>query len=201
MSQVTEIRNTHRLPEVGFCIYCSAREQLSDEHVVPLALGGNLILPKSSCQGCAAITAAFEGRVLRGFMLAARAVGGFPTRRPKDRPAELAMQLVTGEEVNTVSLPLEEFPALLQLPLFEPPGIVVNRVATRGISICGIETIRFGKDPTEVLKDLGATTMRQTTDLDAISFARMLAKIGYSYAVGALGPLPTGARTSAHSRC
>ncbi len=39
--------------EVGSCIYCGSTDNLSNEHIIPYGLGGNLELPKSSCSRCA----------------------------------------------------------------------------------------------------------------------------------------------------
>jgi hypothetical protein len=52
-----------------------------------------------------------------------------------------------------------------------------------------METLYFGKSPEEVARDLRVNTIRDTATID-FSFVRMLAKIGYSYAVGAHGPFP-----------
>jgi len=189
-SRFFEVKGTQKLPKIGQCIYCGTKEHLTDEHVIPFGLGGRLILPKSSCKKCAVITSSFEMKVLRGFMYEARVAGLYPTRRQKDRPSELNVQLGTDEKYDLYQLPISEFPGLLQLPVFEPPGFLAGREATRGVKICGIETISFGKNPVDVLKQRGLKSIKQTTDLDATSFARMLAKIGYSYAVGIHGLLP-----------
>jgi hypothetical protein len=75
------------LGRVGRCIYCGTTESLSDEHVIPLGLGGRSILYDASCQSCANITSAFERVVLRDQFGAFRARVGVPTRRPKQRQA------------------------------------------------------------------------------------------------------------------
>jgi 5-methylcytosine-specific restriction endonuclease McrA len=52
------------LAPVSACIYCGATEpdtKLTDEHIVPLSLGGTLILPKASCLACARQTGKLEG--------------------------------------------------------------------------------------------------------------------------------------------
>lgn len=48
-------------PPLKQCMYCFKKEpdigkkKLGDEHIIPLALGGNLILKESSCDHCADI--------------------------------------------------------------------------------------------------------------------------------------------------
>ena len=40
-------------PPVGRCIYCFASNcNLGDEHIIPQALGGNIILHGASCSAC-----------------------------------------------------------------------------------------------------------------------------------------------------
>src|SRR5271165_2543948 len=49
---------------IGRCIYCGAKRytsndplaKLGDEHIIPLAFGGNLLLPEASCRACEKIT-------------------------------------------------------------------------------------------------------------------------------------------------
>ena len=36
------------LPSPGRCIYCPSKEGLTDEHIVPQSLGGNLVLQEAS---------------------------------------------------------------------------------------------------------------------------------------------------------
>lgn len=188
-NQIIEVRQTVRAAPVGSCIYCGATDQLSDEHVVPYALGGRFVLPESSCPRCSTITSGFERRVLRGFMLDARTAGNYPTRRPKDRPKSLFLKVGNNEQLQQIGLLPSEHPGILQLPLLEPPGILTGRPETTGVSICGSEMIYFGKNPFEAARDLGVKTLEGSVDWDVTSFARMVAKIGYSFAVANAGPL------------
>jgi hypothetical protein len=59
-----------------------------------------------------------------------------------------------------------------------------------GINITGNETIGFGKSPAEAAAALGTKTLQVTSTIDVPAFVRMIAKIGYSYAVSQLGPYP-----------
>lgn len=182
--QVTE---TTRFNEVGFCIYCGASKDLTDEHVIPFALDGKLVLPKSSCIDCSAITSRFEHDVLRGFMLQARTVGRLPTRRPRQRPSEFGLQLDIAGKQETRLIESADFPALLQLPVFLPPGVLERRSPSGQFSVVGVHTIRFGKHPLMVLKQFMASRIHLTATIQIGAFTRFLAKIAYSYSVGVRG--------------
>ncbi|MBO0734649.1 MAG: hypothetical protein J2P49_10115 [Methylocapsa sp.] len=55
-----------RIPSKGRCIYCGKDDvTLTDEHFLPLCLGGQHIIEKASCRLCAAITSKFEQHVAR----------------------------------------------------------------------------------------------------------------------------------------
>lgn len=190
MPKVLEIRNATRLSPVGFCIYCGSTSNLSDEHVVPFGLGGNAILPKASCRRCSDITSAFEGKVLRGFMLEARTAGGFPTRRPKERLPTLPLGVKRGDGFESIALPSLESPGFLHLPRLQAAAFLTGHAPANGISICGSETFVFGKPPDKVASDLGVKAIQTTVNMDVPAFVRMLAKIGYSFAVAAQGPYP-----------
>jgi hypothetical protein len=123
-------------------------------------------------------------------MLNARVAGRYPTRRPKKRPKSLPLQVERNGEFKQVELAPQEHPALLLLPLLEPPGIFTGRTLATGVTVCGHETLYFGKNPADVARALDVKTIRTTENWDISSFARLLAKIGYSYSVAAFGSLP-----------
>jgi hypothetical protein len=185
---VFEVRNQTALRPANRCIYCGEAAGLSDEHVIPHGLGGTLYVPKASCRGCGDVTSRFELAVLRGFMQRARIVGKFPTRRPSQRPSTLRVTLVDGETPREVALPADQAPAVLQLPVFEAPRILEGFTSAEGINAIGRETIRFGDIEAAVRRHC-ATGFRQTDNIAALAFARMIAKIGYSYTVGVFGAI------------
>jgi hypothetical protein len=171
-------------------MYCERTEDLSDEHVIPFALGGNFIIPSSSCPECSRVTSEFERRVLRGFMLGARTLAGFPTRRPKERPTTLPVTAKDASGTTTHQLKAQEATALLPLPIFEAAGAFTGREATGDILLVGYETIQFGEAPEAVAASLGADTIVLQGKWDLVSFARMLVKIGIGFASATCGPLP-----------
>ena len=185
-----EIHNRTRAEPVGYCIYCGSVDDLRDEHIVPYGLGGRFELPKASCRPCEAITSRFERRVLRGFMLDARAAGRFPSRRPKDSPSTIRLEIGQQGALQSVELPVSRSPGILQLPILSRPAFLEARPPLTTVEVVGKETIGFGRSPRELLAELGATDLKVTTQVDVWSFVRMLAKIGCSYAIAAAGPYP-----------
>ena len=58
---------TQRDPTVGYCIYCkvsAAETVLTNEHIIPDGLGGDLIFQEASCLPCAKIIAVFERQLI-----------------------------------------------------------------------------------------------------------------------------------------
>lgn len=184
------ITNTHKTDPINQCIYCGTKDDLTDEHIVPFALGGRYVLSKSSCKKCAAITSLIERKVLRGFMLEARTVGNFPTRNEKSRPQSLPLEIEKDGSYITVELSPGDHPGILTLPIFKPAGFLVNSDEVENLSISATIGIQFGKNINDIGKSLNTKEVKITQDLDVWAFARMISKIGYCFAIASCGVLP-----------
>jgi hypothetical protein len=120
----------------------------------------------------------------------ARIAGHFPTYHPQNRPATVQIEIERGGRFESAQLPASEALGILQLPQLERAAFLASKPAARGVNIVGSETIGFGKPVKEVAKALGTGTIQSTADIDVHAFVRMLAKIGYAYAVAVDGPFP-----------
>ena len=121
------------LPSPGKCIYCkTSGVTLTDEHVIPFAIGKNAtILDKSCCKVCQRIIQPYEQAVLRHQLGHFRAMIEAPTRNKKDRPTSLLLEFVEanekGEAVRDIGardIPIAEAPLILNLWESPPPGIL-----------------------------------------------------------------------------
>jgi hypothetical protein len=171
---------------VGACIYCGTCEgQLTREHIIPLGLGGNWVLPQASCNACAAITRDIEQFCLRPMLGPFRIRLKLPTRRPKERPATLPIEYVrTDGERERSSVPSEQFPGVCFGFRWPAPGLLRGQPPTENFE--GDLVVRYIESEMRV----HATPDRRKVKLGAINmllFARMLAKIAHSYAVANLG--------------
>lgn len=179
-----------RYDEVGLCIYCGAGKNLSDEHIVPFGLGGNLVLPKSSCGACAKITSRFERTVLRGPFRPIRVFRGIQSRRKhRDAPTSLPLRIRRdGGNWETIFLPHNEYPILLNFFVLDVPGYD-NPKYVEGVRLLGHLTYSFGPRPEEAMYRLGVKQIKlPSQQYNPGDFARMTAKVAYSMAV-ALGQI------------
>jgi 5-methylcytosine-specific restriction endonuclease McrA len=102
-----------RIPSKDKCIYCGKIEvELTDEHFLPLSLGGQHIIEKASCLECADITKKFEQDVAREMWGDARISYNAPSRRKKQRPRYIKLQ-DPERSGRTVKVPYSEYPAAL----------------------------------------------------------------------------------------
>lgn len=167
---------------VGHCIYCDAEHQkLTREHIVPLGLGGTFVLPASSCAACAGITSAFEREVLRGPMWAVRARLQLKSRRAALAPKSAPLIVVRSGKEELIDLPLVAHPLLLMFPRFAEPAVFGGGHKS-GIIMRGHATYYFGRNPRDVLSDLGADDFRLTQEYAIVPFAQLLGKIAWSMA-------------------
>lgn len=182
MSKITAYR------PVNLCIYCGAKEDLRDEHIVPYSLGGLSFLPAASCRECEAVTSAFEGRCASVNFGSFRIRENVQTRNPKKRPKNLSM-ISTEDDVATVHLvPKEGVIATMPLFRFRPPGYLLDP-AHKEIGWTGatFEVKTDAPRQQKLWKNYKAPNFSVTQKFDPDSHARLLAKIAHALAVGHLG--------------
>ncbi len=170
-------RNRH----IGSCIYCGATENLTDEHVIPLALGGRLLLLHGSCVNCNKVTSRFERDVLRTELLLPRTTEGMPTRRPSERPAEFQFEVVKHGHREVIRIPADECPTLFAMLLFRRPRHIEEYEYESGISVFG-STLHCSEGA-KLHERLGVSSITVTGTFEGTSFGRMLAKIAYGIVV------------------
>lgn len=170
------------------CIYCDKLVDkcgpLTDEHVIPYALGGNITLPSSSCRSCATITSRFETAILRGPFRAFKERIGLPSRS-KNRPKSLPIFCVNGDEKKRMQIPLEHYPVTIQLPHILGPTIA-NYPENYGHHRMPWLFAEEGK--LESLGDIYSVEQFALNEIPLSAFGRMLAKIAHCVAVNKYGP-------------
>jgi len=177
----------------GACIYCGASERLSTEHILPYGLSGPATIPQASCPACARITGAVEGTVLRGAMWPLRVFRDLKSRtKHRDAPKNVSLTLVyeDGRE-ELIDVPSAEAPIIFAFPVFAPPAIILPDGYSSDIRLRAWHTMAFGDRHIALLRRYGATSLKATQETTPVTFARMIAKIGYAmaYADGSLARL------------
>jgi hypothetical protein len=179
--------------EIGQCIYCGAlgsQAELTDEHLIPFALGADTYLKDASCKACAKITSDFETHVARNIFGHLRVHIGVQTRRPKRRPTVLPTRVVRrGAEIRLV-LPVKDHPHFLVMPVWESPGIFRGeqpQTLFTNLSSHMLYYIPPNINTTLDLEDGELAKLVPDYRIDANQFARAIAKIGYCQAVALFG--------------
>jgi hypothetical protein len=184
--------NTANYKPVWCCIYCSngvineaTKRLLGKEHIIAFGLGGNLVLPRASCQNCGRITGMVEEKCQHMILGQTRIRLGLPTRHPNDRPSQLALVFRHADgRLEQKKVHPSDFPLIIPGLRLPPPGILTgeNPHDRRAMDAW------VGFQNEEIRKKLvdGGPSLRLVT-LDNHMFSRMIAKIAHSYAVAELG--------------
>lgn len=196
-----ELRETVRKPTPGRCIYCrDDQRELTDEHVIPYALGGHTaIFKKASCVACARTIQKYEQRILRGQLGVFRARIGAPTSNPKDRPTHQDLHFVevdrTGLQIRDLgsrTFAIDDAPLNLSVWQLAPPRILgemrteQEHVGSPWTSISHSESqkalaMRLAR---EVAEETGAVHVAVKVDtINREDFLRFLVKTAHAYAV------------------
>jgi hypothetical protein len=179
---------------VGQCVYCGTTVgELSTEHIIPYGLsghgvGGEMTLPAASCSLCRDVTSNIERIVLRGELQHVRAILNLKTRRKSERPKTYPISINRNGTMTSVEAPLEDHPIILPMPVFLPPAFLDTREYDGGVQVTGYRAVKWGPDPEDVARKYGVREISISVNTAPAEFARMLGKIGYSYAVAELGP-------------
>jgi len=104
-------RGPAHYPSKGACVYCrTIGVRLTDEHIVPYAIGGSHVLREASCTACAKVTAYFEQRVARDLWGDARNSFNQPTRRKRERKSHIVIT-DPDDRSKQMTVPAGEYPA------------------------------------------------------------------------------------------
>jgi hypothetical protein len=168
----------YKSPET--CIYCGRiNVELTDEHIIPLALGGTLVLEKASCKECAKIASNVEQQCLRRMFAPLRSRAGFPSRRPKEQKRREPLFVVTlDDRVEQKSITLLEHPAGLCLMRVEPPRLLVGLPPLRNEFKGDLWWTYLTDDTLQKIRQYGGKGLR-IASFNPAFFARMIAKIAH----------------------
>jgi HNH endonuclease len=187
-------RTKQRRAGIGHCIYCGKREGLSDEHVIPYGLGGDLVLYQASCQACADITSSLEMRLLRGHWWAYRRLLGLKSRRQKEQISHLPVSLIKADGEKVAAQLSVEQSCLVICLNFDPPSILAGDVRSDVPFAPRMYAKTVSAAPKEIVVDgksivLGPTEKVEIpTIFDAADLCRFLAKVAHGYAISRRGP-------------
>jgi len=176
---------------IGRCIYCGKqKEKLTDEHVIPYALGGSVVLKNASCENCRDITSRHEANPLSKHWAEVRAFLKYPSRKRKfdEETFKLDVVLNNGEE-TTLSLKREEILGVTQFLEYSLPGFFLkDGLYKSGVTVVGISTYGFGINIKEFAYKHNIKSFQYNYEYKNNNFECMVARIAYCFAVQCFGP-------------
>jgi hypothetical protein len=189
-----------RVPSPGRCIYCLGTDNLTDEHVIPFALGANTIIFRdASCRKCAETIQPYEQEVLRKQLGVFRAQVDAPSRNKKKsriRHADLKFVEIDDDgrairDLGKRNYPIEEVPltlALWQLPEASKLKPETEAEDDHGKPWAYCDMVVAQKLNQSVAAETGSRhTAVEVAEVNRGHFLRFLAKTAHAFAVAALG--------------
>jgi hypothetical protein len=181
---------------IGKCIYCGAevysersnirRHPLGAEHIIAEGLGGKLELPEASCQKCEDITGRLvEGDVLLRTLKALRMHLKIRGKSGSSKPTALPLRITNNGHDEIKQIPIEDYPVILNMPAMGPPGIFFGGPGGNQM-VSGFRIVMLNYNEQKIRKTYGIQSFA-SPHWDTHMLFRMLAKIGYSFAVAELG--------------
>lgn len=167
--------------------------KLSEEHIIPKGLGGNLVLPFASCEQCATNTGRFEQRLLRQTFRWPRGSLGIRSGRRR-RQAQTHLPVIVGPDHDQKTIDLEistDLPywaCMIETP--GPPTIFHGEIDPENKYIASFIFSPWFKERFEIapqIKVLGKQTIRIMQTFYDGNFCQLLAKIAHSFAVQTIG--------------
>jgi hypothetical protein len=181
---------------VGTCIFCRdfvrsyAKGELTDEHIIAYSIGGQEELPQATCKAHQDVTAKLDEHIARDMLKVYRHAYGLPSRSGFD--ARPFYKIPVTNQVTGITffqtVPVAEVPGLYVSPHLITPGILVGAPAVplRMGHICHHASDGKLAEFTRMLPG-GASASWTSGKIVLKDFARMLAKVGHTYATAEIG--------------
>ena len=179
-------------PPIKKCIYCGAFQlpvglsRFTDEHTIPFAFGGTVVLPEASCITCMEIiNKEIETPILLQDWGPVRVKRNFPSRsRRRNRSRKTTVDLKTIDG-NTIRLQYQDYSCPFPIYRYSAPREISGLARTEDWW-----KIEIYMDMAEEIKTIKSFPEWDRTHLITLRndiFARMLAKIAHAIAAGEYG--------------
>ena len=170
-----------RYQPLGRCMYClaagGAGVELSEEHLIPRALGGRLTLPDAVCEPCRRLTGRLEQATLEREFLVPKTLLALKRRRARGKgPSRLPNVALAGEHAPSI-LTADTFPRRFSLPVFAPAGRAPDTSRATDFVDCHMN---LGSPSRQ-------TAQAMTPHRDPFALAYSIAKWAYALAVAECG--------------
>jgi hypothetical protein len=168
---------------LGRCLYClSSGVPLTEEHLIPQALGGRLTLRDAVCEPCRRLTGRLEQLTLDREFAVPRTLLALKRRRARGKgPARLPAVPVEGEAAGAPLTP-GSFPRAFFLPAFERAGQLAD--ARRNATPARIDFVACHLNLGTPARQARATAPAMA---DPQAYAWSIAKWAYALAVAERG--------------
>jgi hypothetical protein len=188
------------LAPVGECIYCGAKDQpLHEEHIIPEAIGGGLVLPSATCRCGLERTHGFEGRVTNQIFQDIRRQMGIKGKKRKRHPDELRKLPIQESFADPIHLAparkveLKDHPSTLIIPRIQPLSALgknqlLSQMDGKQVPIDFWILVPDAKERADRLKKEGAKGVWQLKQIEINLILRLLAKMAHASAVATMGP-------------
>ncbi|MCA8892831.1 MAG: hypothetical protein KDA56_13670, partial [Hyphomonas sp.] len=202
MGYYIELQQPNRYSVLSECMYCrtsGSETLLTDEHIIPLALSGSAVLPKSVCEDCQRkINEEFEQDVLRRIYILPRTKLQLRTRSPNGRPSTypvwehdkplgggLPRKLFREGDVR-IETSMGELPTLIPSLVLPPPGLLAGRETKEDgqITVRALSFYSTGESPRAEQEHRDISIL---IPFDPGQLVKLMAKIAHGAAVAELG--------------
>ena len=152
---------------------------------MPLALNGALVLPEASCRSCERIiNKEIEAHLLSEEWGNFRSKHGLPTRRPKNRAKTVSVGRRSG---GRMQIPAQEYTAPVPQYRFSRARILSGAPSVPNSQAWTIEVLVDGDEEVRLQRRYPDWDGRHVIRAEPYKFARLIAKIGYGYAIAEVG--------------
>jgi hypothetical protein len=178
---------------VGRCIYCGEtaysendlNRKLGEEHIIPLSLGGTLILPEASCQKCEAITSRIETACMPLYNPGRYHLG---LRARKSKRERKKLPVAIGNSDNKILVDKHRHPGVLWGFRYVIPEILALPSPSGDEFSGNIIMAPAIPDFKERIAQMGApVSVKVGVGVSQSFFGRFLAKIAHAYTAAEIG--------------
>jgi hypothetical protein len=182
-------------PPLCMCMYCGATtppigvRRFTDEHIIPLALGGNLVLPEASCIVCAnIINQQIETPVLLKEWGYLRIKRNFPSRNKNNKRERRKTHVTLARhDGSPMQIGIADYSCPVPLYKFKEARIFSGALRGDDNLHWTMDFLASHDDEMEMQRKFPEWNRQHEILTRPYQFARLLAKISFSYAVAEYG--------------